>query len=154
MKCPLNILDILYSSGSDCQCQPVSSKAIWSKPFSNIIFLKSDFFPPLWDSGRFWMLMKPKRMFFLDSFQCRWSPKCVFSYLASSFTVGFFSSKVLLDRMDRLHCPLLQLGPFCLELLLIVFFGLAGVPYFCGGDQVLVGCHCSIFIWMRRIWDK
>ena len=84
------------------------------------------------------MLMKPKRMFFLDSFQCRWSPKCVFSYLASSFTVGFFSSKVLLDRMDRLHCPLLQLGPVCLELLIIVF---------------LAWLECLIFVGVTKSWS-
>ena len=36
------------------------------------------------------MLIKPKRMSFLDSFVCRWSPKC-FSYsLVSSFKLNMF----------------------------------------------------------------
>ena len=90
------------------------------------------------------MLMKTKRMSFLDSFLCRWSPKWVFSSLVRSVKVGFIELKVLMDPMARLHCPLVQLGPVFLELLPIVFPGLVGFPYFCvGGGQVLVCCHHS-----------
>ena len=76
-------------------------------------------------------------MYFLGSFGCRWSPKWIFYSLLSSFKVDFFALKVLLDRMARLHCPLVQLGPICLELLLIVLSGLAGSTYFRGGGVSL-----------------
>ena len=58
----------------------------------------------------------------------------VSSSLVNYFKVDFFALKVLMDRVTRLHCPLVQLGPVCLELLIIVLFVLLGVPYFCGGD--------------------
>ena len=83
------------------------------------------------------MIMKPKRMSFLDSFGCRWSPKWVFSYLVRYFKVDYFALKFLLDSMARLHYLLVQLGAFFLELLLTVLSGLARLLYFCWGGVSL-----------------
>ena len=60
-----------------------------------------------------------------------------FSSLVSSFKVDFFALKVLLDRMARIHCPLVQLVPVCIELLLVVLSVLVGLPYFSGGGVSL-----------------
>ena len=81
------------------------------------------------------MLMEPKRISFLDSFGCRWSPKWVFPSLVRSFKFDFLALKFFLDCMARRHCPLVQLGIVCLELLLIVLSDLARLTYFLGGGE-------------------
>ena len=77
--------------------------------------------------------------------------KVGFSSLVSSFKVGFFLLKLLMDRMDWLHFPLVQLGPVCLKLIPVVLSGLSEVPYFCGRYRVLVYCHRSIIIGLKLL---
>ena len=42
----------------------MSDIPIWLKTFSSIIYVRSNIFLPLWDSGKVWMLMNPIRRFF------------------------------------------------------------------------------------------
>ena len=137
MKGPLNLWGILSSYGSNGQCLPVSARPIWPKPFSSIIFVRLKYLSPLWDSGRVWMLINPKIMSFWVQFGCRCYPEWVFCSLVSSFKVVFFALEVLLDCMDQLHCPLVQLGQVFLGFILILLSGLAGVTYLRGGGASL-----------------
>ena len=98
------------------------------------------------------MLINPKRISFLGSFGCRWYPKWVFYSLVSSFKVVFFALEVLLDCMDQLQCPQVQLGPVFLGFILILLSGLAGVTYFRGGEwDVLICCHLIIVVRLRQL---
>ena len=89
---------------STCVCRTYVIKA-----FLQHQILEIKYFSPLKDSGRVWMLMNPKRISFLGSFGFSFSPKWSCSSLISSFRV-VFPFKVLMNRMNLLHCPLVQFG--------------------------------------------